>query len=1817
MQPTLPGFAIFHELHHDAKHVIYRGIREKDQKPLLIKTFTSQHPRLEDVARLKGEFDLLKHIETPSIIKTYGLEEHQNNYFLLLEDTQDIPIEKLLRVKKLDLLDKLDLSIEITKALGELQSQEIIHKDIQPQNILVNPENFKVKLSGFNYATKIPRQRLSLKSPSAMEGNLSYISPEQTGRMNCEVDYRTDFYSLGVMLFKIFTDELPFKSYDAMELVYSHMAKAPPSPRDFNPELPQQIANIILKLLSKKAEERYSSSVSLLHDLEKCKEELKSTGKISLFPLAENDVFHKLQITQRVFGREKQINKLLAAFNQTTQGSTELVLLAGFPGIGKTSIVNEIHKPIIEKRGFFISGKFDQFRANIPYSAFIEAFQDLIQQILTETDDMIAMWRERLKAALGVNARVIMDVIPELRYVIGEKQPSQGFDGQETQNRFNFFFQRFISLYASPESPLVIFLDDLQWVDPASLQLIELILTTLKTKGLLLIGAYRSNEVTPMHPLISATQRIKRTGGSIEEIDVGPLEAKDVNLIIAESLHISPETTKDLCRVVYDKTRGNPFFINQFLTYLFEEGLLFIDTQKGIWSWTIDKIQELDVSENVIELLIVKLKKCSEETQELLEIAACIGNNFDVRMIAKIADKPLNQVTSKLLEAIEEGLILPSDELQSLLWIESKEFSENGGIKTPSKAFKFMHDKVQQAAYQLMNEEKRKTTHYKIGLFLLQKYKDEQLEEHIFDVMAQLNHAADLIREPNERHEYAKMNLLATEKAMRTVAYGTALNFIKVGIAFLPKNHFETDYELSHKLYLLGAEANYLLFNFDEASRLFDLILSYAKTESEKISVYTLKVKLYISSANYKEAIRWSRIGLKMLGINLPTGNFKFHVVKEFFVLQMRMFGKEIDSLATLPVIKNQMQVNIINLLYLLIPPAYLTSKDFFAFIVLKGLTLSLKYGNAPMTPYIYASYGIIQNAIFENFKSSFAYGKLALELIQKFENQEFVPATKFIVGTFLNPTQRHLRTSVDILQTGYEMGTSTGDFINAVFCQGMMVTDKYLTAYNIDELWPEVLECIEYVSRIKSHNRGYVFNTLKQVILALRGETYNPSSMQTDEFNEEAFLQMLRDNNFLITLYFAYTFKMQLCYLFENYEQAIEFGTKTDELTFCVLGQPMRLENDFYFALSMAANYAWKDHPTQKAYKKRIKKILKRLLTWSKAIPANYLHKYLLVKAELARIEGDKETAVECYDEAIESAKENSYTQNEGIANELFAKFYLSQNRGHLAKQYLIDSHYAFYRWGAQAKMMQLETKYHSAFPSLNLKEIQVLESVSKSPGALIDSRKSIDSIDLMAVIKATQTLSGEIVLNRLIDQLMHIVVETAGAQKGALILDKEGNLLVEAEYAPESGDNTTRPQVHYKERKEHLSASVVNYVVRTKEPLVIDEALKHPLFSNDPYIVRNHTQSILCFPLFHQTSMIGILYLENNLTTKAFTPERVEILKLLTAQIATSLENSILYSHQAELSEELRVSNEKLEDYSHNLEKRVYNRTRELNEKNQQLEETLQQIKEMQKKLIQQEKLVSMATVTKGIATEMRNPLNYIQNFATLSEKLLNELKEGNSSQNSREELSLIDTNLKKIQEHSKKADEIITTMIEQSRDSEMLREPTDINKLIRDYADIVYYNYYKKDPLFSLTLETDYDDTIGKIEVVPQNLGRVFYNVIDNACYATDLKKKEVGGNFSPIVSISTKNSEEHVTIVIRDNGSGIPSEILSRVFSPFLTTKPSGKGAGMGLSISHDIIVQDHGGTIDIRSEVGEFTEVTITLPKFIRKEPSPAQLVNKA
>jgi predicted ATPase/signal transduction histidine kinase len=1792
MTLKIPGYVLFNEVSKNDQYVTYQGIRESDQKPIYIKISTKEHPTLDEISNLKHEYEITKDTHSPLIIKPILLNKFQNLLYLVYADEGFETLDKFTKSHELSLEDKLKIAINLTEAVHSYQNENLIHKNLEPRNIFVKPTTFEVKISGFSYATKQTRQKLSVKSPAQIERQVAYISPEQTGRMNRELDYRTDFYSLGVILYEFFSDKKPFDVTDVVELIHSHIAIQPPTPREINPRVPRIVSDIIMKLMSKTVEERYASLLSLEYDLKRCLKELETSGKIEPFSIAQNDVSPIFQISQKLYGREQELIKLNDIMLTIAHDPPQLCLLSGFSGIGKTSLVAEMQKPIYEKGGFFIAGKFDQFKTNIPYSGFIQALQDLIQHILTESEDRILYWKERILESLGQNSGVITDVIPELKLIIGDPPKPQELDTEQTYNRFSIVFQLFIKTFASPITPLVIFLDDMQWVDSASLKLIEMLLTSHQMRGFLIVGAYRSNEMDRYHPFMVMVERLRNSFSKITELEVNPLTLSQVTELIADSLHKSTLDVKDLAKIINDKTQGNPFFINQLLTFLYEEKMIQFNSEKGEWIWNLEQIISAKVTDNIVTLLVNKLQKCSEITQKILKLAACTGHSFDATLINHIADYPPHVVLKHIDEAIHEGFIVPDDHMPDVMWDPTQELEAFQLQKGKVKSLKFAHDRVQQAAYSLIPSKERKFLHYRVGKILLESPLDNDREDKIFDIVYQINHAFELVKDPEEKITYAKLNLTAGERAMNAVAYITAIDYLRSGLNFLPNDRWKNHYDLSFQLQIKLAECSFLIGEYDEARELFDHTLKHVKTDNERIAIYILRIKLFTSTTQYFEAIQNGRMALKLMGVDIPQVTTKWEILKELVQIKWKLLGKDKKELHEGPKIESEQSAIILNVLFLIIAPAYLSTKELYAYLVLKGLRYCMQWGYSPSTPYFFAAYGIILNILTGDIKSATYFGDVALKLPERFNDKSSVPAVKFLVGAFVMPLTTPYRYCIEVLKSGFEMGITVGDFIYGVYALAQLMASQYVSGKNLHDLYRDLQEYKDFVSKVKAHNRGFMFVGAHQAILALKGKTHHPSLMASDTFDEEEFFKNMIAGNYPLSLYFVYVFKLQITYLFDKYEEAVDIGKKADEISFAVRGHPINIEKDFYSALALSQIASEKSSDRLHDYIKKLTKILKRLKKFAKSGPSNFLHKYLLVKAEIARLKGLKDDAVELYDKAIESARENDYIQNEAIANELFAKFWISLNKIHLAKQYLIEAHYNYYCWGADAKVKDLEDKYPQI---LSRRNNMMISQDDKSDKALDMPTRAID-ID--AVFKASEMLSGQIELNTLIEELLKLAVENAGAERAVLILEENSKWIIKAER--NYNDTKVDLGMSLEKAQTFLPQSLIMYVLRTKEPLIVRDAEKEGLFTSDTYVQLQHIKSMMALPLIHQSKIIGVLYLENNLTTSAFTSDRVEVLKLLSSQIANSVENALLYAQQANLSRDLQKTNLQLEDYSQNLEKNVYLRTHELKAKNEELQDTLTQIKEMQKKLIQQEKLVSLGSVAKTIASEMRNPLNYIFNFSELSQELINDVEI--SKESPKETLDMIASNLKKINEHAKKADEIITSLLEESRGKEDQKELTDINKLIRDYADLVYYNYYKIDPMFSLTIDTHYDSNLPKIIVSQQNIGRVIYNIIDNACYATDIKKKEKKDpNYSPILSISTALVDNEIQVKIKDNGIGIAKEFLTRIFTPFTTNKPSGKGAGMGLSISYDIIVQEHQGTIKIDSEQGVYTEVTFTIP----------------
>jgi len=691
---SIPGYRLSEELYDGSRTIVYRAFREIDSLSVVIKLLKNPYPSFSELVQFCNQYTIAKNFNDPGIIQTYSLEPYQNGYMLVMEDYGGISLNDYFANNNHDasLQEFLQIAISLCDILDILYRQRIIHKDIKPSNILINPETKQIKLIDFSIASLLPRETQSLKNPQVLEGTLSYLSPEQTGRMNRVIDYRTDFYSLGVTFYELLTGQFPFQSTDPMELVHCHIAKMPTCVSEVKSEIPKVVSDIISKLMAKNAEDRYQSALGLKHDLEKCLYQIQETENITYFEIGKRDICDRFIIPEKLYGREKEVEELLEAFERVSAGNSEMVLVAGFSGIGKTAVVNEVHKPIVKQRGYFIQGKYDQFNRNIPFSAFVQAFRDLMGQLLSETDTNLQQWKDKIITALGENAQVIIQVIPELERIIGSQPPTVELSGMADQNRFNLLFQKFIQVFTTLEHPLVMFLDDLQWADLASLNLMQLLMDESQRGYLLLLGAYRDNEVFPAHPLMLTLDEIANAGILINSIILSSLCQVSVNHLVADTLNCQLELAQPLTQLVYQKTKGNPFFTTQFLKALHEDNYIQFNFQIGYWQCDIAKIKQLALTDNVVEFMAQQLQKLPAATQQVLKLAACIGNQFDLHTLAIVYQQSQTETAAALWKALQFGLILPQSEIYK--FYVGQENPTNNQEIAHSLTYKFLHDRV-------------------------------------------------------------------------------------------------------------------------------------------------------------------------------------------------------------------------------------------------------------------------------------------------------------------------------------------------------------------------------------------------------------------------------------------------------------------------------------------------------------------------------------------------------------------------------------------------------------------------------------------------------------------------------------------------------------------------------------------------------------------------------------------------------------------------------------------------------------------------------------------------------------------------------------------------------------------------------------------------------------------------------------------------------------------------------------------------------------------------------------------------------------------
>ena len=1488
----IDGYQILTQIYESSNSTVYRGIRQQDNQPVILKFLKEDYPTPSELTRYKQEYEITRNLNLDGVIKAYELKPYQMNLCIVLEDLGASSLKQLMNQRReagtgaMPLGEFLDIAMKTTEILSSIHAANIIHKDINPANIILNEETEQLKIIDFGISTQFNRENPTLKNPNVLEGTLAYISPEQTGRMNRSLDYRTDFYSLGVTFYELLTGKLPFQSNDALELVHCHIAKVPVPPHEVNPEIPKAISEIVMKLMAKTAEERYQSAFGIRNDLAECWQQLEKTGNISDFPLGTQDISEHFHIPQKLYGREAEVEALLTAFERVAtpeKSQIEMMLVAGYSGIGKSSLVAEIHKPNTRLRGYFTEGKFDQFQRSIPYSAVVNAFKGLVRQLLTESEAQLEQWRAKLSSAFGINGQVIIDVIPEVELIVGTQPPVPELGASESQNRFNIVFGNFIRAFCTKEHPLVIFLDDLQWADSATLKLIELMMTDTDMQYLFLIGAYRDNEVSPSHPLIMTLDGLLKSGSTINYITLAPLALENISQIIADTLYSDTDSVKSLAELVMRKTGGNPFFVNQFLKTLHAENLIKFNLQQHSWQWNIAQIEAQNITDNVVELMTGKLKKLPELTQKILRLASCIGASFYLSTLAIVSEKPKEVVFSDLVVAVQTGFILPTSELDENLLIQD---------------YKFLHDRVQQASYALIDDDQKKAVHLQIGRLLLASVSAEELPEKIFEIVDHLNLAWELITDESERVELARLNLEAGKKAKASTAYAAALEqYFTTGIEMLSGDAWQEYYDLTFSLYRERSECEYLCGNFEKAEELFDLILTQVKSNVETAEIQNIRLVLYDNTGKFVEAVGIGSEALKSLGLTLPTTD-KSEILSaldlELDLYRKNLENIKISELIDAPEMSDPEIRACMTLLMNITGPAYFVDQDLLALISLKMVNLSLENGNSEVSAHGYAFWGFLAGARLVDYEVGYEFGLLSMKLNEQFHNVNLACKVFNMFGGLINPWRSHLKKGIPFLRKGYLAGVETGD-VYVSYNSYHLILQRVLSAENFDSILEESNKHLEFLKQIKNNVFAGIQQLYQHFILNLQGLTLDQFSFSAADFDEFQCLQMWNDNGFMTGVAPYNIFKAQILFLYGDYENALEKIRISDKILVFLSGVPSQGEHYLYYSLILTALYPTATHSQQQEYGEILQVNQEKMKIWADNCPENFLHKYLLVEAEIARISGKEiEVTWDLYDRAIASAQENEYIQNEALGNELAAKFWLGKGKEEIAKLYMRKAHYGYQIWGAKRKVEDLEQKYPQLMPQKSGKKTTNLGITVRSTATSTTGGGS--DLDFATVIKASQVLAGEITLDKLLAKLMRILLENGGAQKGFLILSNQGKLTIEAigEVAVEQVQVSQSLAV---EDLENLPLGVVQYVARTQEDVVLSDATNEGVFTKESYIVKNQPKSILCAPIINQGKLIGLLYLENNLTTGAFTRDRLEILKVLSSQAAISLENALLY--------------------------------------------------------------------------------------------------------------------------------------------------------------------------------------------------------------------------------------------------------------------------------------------------------------------------------
>jgi PAS domain S-box-containing protein len=1794
------------------------------QTSVLATWSTGEPPTAASLDRLSHEYGLKDQLDSAWAVRPLELVRQGDRTVLVFEDPGGEPLERLLGAPfETDRFVR--LAVSIAAALGEVHRRGLVHKDLKPAHILVDESTGSVRLTGFGLATLLPRERQSPAPPETIAGTLAYMAPEQSGRMNRSIDARSDLYSLGVTFYQMLTGSLPFTAAEPMEWIHCHIARKPVSPSERVEHVPAQVSRIVMKLLAKTAEERYQTAVGLQHDLRRCLTEWEAIRQINPFPLGERDVPDRLLIPEKLYGREREIATLLAAFDRVVnEGTAGLVLVSGYSGIGKTCVVNELHKALVPPRGLFASGKFDQYKRNIPYATLAQAFRSLVSQILGKSNAEMEQWRAALYEALGPNGQLMVTLVPELALIIGEPPPPPDLPLQDQQARFQMVFRRFLSVFARPEHPLTLFLDDLQWLDSATLDLIEHLIAHSDVRHLLLVGAYRDNEVGPAHPLARTLERLRGAGGRVREIVLAALRPEDVARLLADALHMERGRVRPLAELMFEKTAGNPFFTIQFLLALAEQELLAFDPGTAAWTWDLPHIRLKGFTDNVGDLMAAKLSRLPRATRKALGQLACLGNVANAGTVAMVHTEAEEATHAALSDAVRSGLVLRSN-----------------------STYTFLHDRIREAAYALILESARAMAHLRIGRVLAARTPPEDLEENIFDIVNQFGRGAVLISTQEEREQVAQLNLMAGTRAKAATAYDAALQYFTAGRALLADTGWEQCYRLTFDLELNCAECEYLIGEFASAEERLAMLSIRAQTTVDAAAVTCLRINLYTTLDQSDSAVEVGVEYLRRADDRWSPHPMAEDVRQAYDRLWQQLGEGSIEALLDLPLMTDPERCATMDVLTVLTSPALFTDLNLFRLVVSRMAALSLEHGNSDGSCLAYSWLGGVLGTYLGEYQAGFGFGRLGLDLVEKHGLDRFRARVYLVFAVHVAHWTQPLRTSRAFLRRAFEAALEAGDVSCAAYSCIDVITNRIATGDSLSDVQREAEHGLEFARKVRFGLVSDCITAQLRLIRMLRGLTPDFISFNDVEFDERAFEQRLENNPQLaIGASYYWIRKLQASIYATDAASAIAAVSKAAPLLWTTPTQFEWAEYHFYGALAYAAHCDLTSAEQRSRDLEALAAHHKQLTVWAENCPATFANRVALVGAEIARLEGRDLDAIRLYEEAIRLAHADGFIQNEALAHERAARFCTARGFATMADAYLRNARHCYLSWGADGKVRQLDQLY----PQLSEKE--------PAPGPTSTIRAPVEHLDLATVLKVSQAVSGEIMLDKLLDTLMRTAIEHAGAERGLLILSRRTEQRIAAE-AITSGDGIVVRLHDQPLTATWLSEAIVQTVLRTQEAMILDDAAAEPAFATDPYIRQRRARSIFCLPLLNQSKLIGVLYLENSLAPGVFTPTRISVLRLVASQAAIALENTRLYRDLAEREAKIRrlvdaniigvffwdlegpiieANDAFLRIVGYDPEDVVAGRLRwteltppewrdrhhrrwtpelkmtgrvapfekeyfrkdgsrvpvlvgstsfdearnhgvsfvlDLTERKR-AEEALGL---MQMQLAHANRVATMGQLTASIAHEVNQPITATVSNAEAALLWLNRQPP---------DLDEVGQALTRIVDDGYRAGEVIGRIRALIKNEPPRKDRLNINEAIREVIGLTRGEIVKND----VSVRTDLTEGLPLIHGDRVQLQQVLLNLIINAVEAmTDVSKD------TRELLIKTGETEAgYVLVAVKDSGPGLDPGRVDHLFEAFYTTKSS--GMGMGLAISRSII-DAHGGRLwacpnELRGAVFQFT-----------------------